>query len=112
MSGLTRIADRVPIVCSANALQPNGQNDNGWDQGLMFLDPAQAWLQPPAYVTQMISRNRQPQVVAADLSGDTSGLDVTATRSADGATLGEDWGIVNDIASELFGNKAQSPAGA
>jgi len=29
-----------------------------------------------------------------------------------GATLGEDWGIVNDIASELFGNKAQSPAGA
>ncbi len=87
VSGLMRMADRVPIVCSANALQPNGQNDNGWDQGLVFLDPAQAWLQPPAYVTQMISRNRQPQVVAADLSGEASGLDVTATRSADGATL-------------------------
>lgn len=87
VSGLMRVADRVPIVCSANALQPNGQNDNGWDQGFVFLDPAQAWLQPPAYVTQMISRNRQPQIVAADVSGDASGLDVTATRSADARTL-------------------------
>jgi hypothetical protein len=38
---------RVPVATSANALQPDGQNDNGWDQGLLFLNPARVWLQPP-----------------------------------------------------------------
>ena len=30
---------RLPITTSANCLQPDGQNDNGWDQGLLFLNP-------------------------------------------------------------------------
>ena len=51
---------RLPIVTSANCLQPDGQNDNGWDQGLLFLNPSQVWLQPPGYVTQMLARNRCP----------------------------------------------------
>ena len=48
---------RIPIATSANCLQPDGQNDNGWDQGLLFLNPSQVWLQPPGYVTQMLFRN-------------------------------------------------------
>ncbi len=81
VNGLMRMGDRVRIVCAANALQPDGQNDNGWDQGLLFLNPSRVWMQPPGYVTQMISRNYQPQVVDASVNGSDGDLDVTATRS-------------------------------
>jgi alpha-L-arabinofuranosidase len=87
VGGLMRLGDRVAIVCAANALQPDGQNDNGWDQGLLFLDSSRAWLQPPGYVTQMIARNYQPQVVEASVSGSEGDLDVTATASAEGTTI-------------------------
>ena len=76
---------RLPITCSANCLQPDGQNDNGWDQGLLFLNPAQVWLQPPGYVTRMLSRNYQPLVVRCESSAPN--LDVCARRSEDGRTL-------------------------
>ena len=76
---------RLPITCSANCLQPDGQNDNSWDQGLLFLNPSQVWLQPPGYVTQMIARNYQPLAVRAESSAPN--LDVSATKSADGKTL-------------------------
>ncbi len=79
---------RLPIVCSANCLQPDGQNDNGWDQGLLFLNPAQVWLQPPGYATRMISKNWQPWLVKTRVSGTVeSQLDVTASTSDDGRTL-------------------------
>jgi len=78
---------RVPIVTSANGLQPDGQNDNGWDQGLLFFNPSQAWLQPPGYVTRMISKNYRPQLIRCDVEGAGNGLDVTAARSADGRML-------------------------
>ena len=77
---------RVPIVTSANGLQPDKQNDNGWDQGLLFLNPSKVWLQPPGYVTQMLSRNYLPQVVKREVVA-ADGLDVTAKRSEDGARL-------------------------
>jgi len=76
---------RLPITCSANGLQPDGQNDNGWDQGLLFLNPSQVWMQPPGYAAQMISRNYQPCVVGIDCVG--RDLDAVATRSEDGRTL-------------------------
>ena len=76
---------RLPIACSANCLQPDGQNDNGWDQGLLFLNPKQTWMQPPAFVTEMISRNYQPLVVKSE--SPSRDLDVSATKSADGKTL-------------------------
>ena len=76
---------RLPVTCSANCLQPDGQNDNGWNQGLLFLNPSQVWLQPPGYVTQMISRNYQPiEVKTESLDRD---IDVSATKSEDGKTL-------------------------
>jgi hypothetical protein len=78
---------RLPIATSANGLQPDGQNDNGWNQGLLFLNPSQVWLQPPGYVTQMLSHNYLPQMVKCDVLGADSGLDAVATRGDDGKTL-------------------------
>src|SRR5262249_2257745 len=87
IGGLMRMGNRVPIVCAANALQPDGQNDNGWDQGLLFLNPSRAWLQPPAYVPQMTPRNRKPQTADASATAADGDLDTTATRSSDGRVL-------------------------
>jgi hypothetical protein len=84
---LERIGDAVPIVCSANGLQPDRQNDNGWDQGLLFLDPSQVWPQPPYFVTQMISRNYLPKCVKADVQAPADALDVTAKTGDDGKVL-------------------------
>ncbi|WP_428305715.1 family 16 glycoside hydrolase [Lacipirellula sp.] len=77
---------RIPIALSANALQPDGQNDNGWDQGLLFLNPSQVWLQPPGYVTQMYSQAAQPRLVACEVAGVAS-LDANAKLSDDGKSL-------------------------
>jgi hypothetical protein len=78
---------RIPIACSANCLQPDGQNDNDWNQGLLFLDPARVWLQPPGYVTRMFSRDYVPSQVYCQVTGAGTALDVNAKRSADGRTL-------------------------
>jgi hypothetical protein len=78
---------RIPIATSANGLQPDGQNDNGWNQGLLFLNPSQVWLQPPGCVTQMLSHNYLPQLAKCDVTGAEGGLDAVATRSEDGKTL-------------------------
>jgi hypothetical protein len=69
---------RIPIVTSANGLQPDGQNDNGWNQGLLFLNPSKVWLQPPGYVTQMFSRHYLPNLVPCAVSGANGRLDVNA----------------------------------
>jgi alpha-L-arabinofuranosidase len=63
----------------------DGQNDNGWDQGLLFLNPWTVWVQPPCCVTQIISRTYLPTVVATGVSG--ASLDVTSKLSADSKTL-------------------------
>lgn len=76
---------RLPITCSANCLQPDGQNDNGWDQGLLFLNPSRVWLQPPGFVTRMMSRNSEPLVVKSESLAPN--VDVSATKSQDGKTL-------------------------
>ncbi len=82
-----RIGDLVPVITSANCLQPDGQNDNGWDQGLLFLNPHMVWGQPTYYVTQMLSENYLPQVIASDVQSPGDALKVTANRSEDGTTL-------------------------
>lgn len=87
LGALQQLGDRLPIVCSANCLQPDGQNDNGWDQGLLFLNPTDVWLQPPGLVTRMIARHYQPANVAAHAKGASGALKVAAARSADGRTL-------------------------
>ncbi|MDQ3440511.1 MAG: hypothetical protein M3478_09200, partial [Planctomycetota bacterium] len=87
INGLMRMGDRVRIVCAANCLQPYKQNDNGWDQGMLFLTPSQVWGQPPYYVTQMVARNNLPQCVQAEAQSPADALDVTARTSADGRVL-------------------------
>jgi alpha-L-arabinofuranosidase len=84
---LERSGDLVPIVCAANCLQPDRQNDNGWDQGLLFLSPSQVWGQPSYYVTQMVSRNYLPRCVQAEVHSPGDALDVTAKTSEDGKVL-------------------------
>jgi hypothetical protein len=78
---------RIPIVTSANGLQPDGQNDNGWDRGLLFLNPSQVWLQPPGYVTRMFSNNYEPQLVECQVTGVGNKLDANAKQSDDRKTL-------------------------
>jgi hypothetical protein len=78
---------RIPIALAANCLQPDGQNDNGWNQGLLFLNPSQVWLQPPGYVTQMFSQAYQPLAVNCNVKDASEGFDVSVKRSEDGKTL-------------------------
>ncbi len=60
-----RRADLVRVVVSANSLQPDGENDHGWDQGLIFFNPHMAWAQPAYYVHQMMGENYLPNLVEA-----------------------------------------------
>lgn len=92
IGALQQLGDKLPIICSANGLQPDGQNDNGWDQGLLFLNPSQVWLQPPGYICRMIARSYQPIDVRAQIQSEgekNAGekLKVTAARSENGKTL-------------------------
>jgi hypothetical protein len=84
---LQRMGESVRIVCSANGLQPDGQNDNGWDQGLLFLNPAQVWAQPPYYVMQMFAQHALPRCVRTEVQDPTGALDVTTLTAADGKIL-------------------------
>jgi hypothetical protein len=87
INAISRITDQLPIVTSANCLQPDNENDNGWNQGLLFLNPSQVWLQPPGYVTQMLSENYQPTLVVSNVQSPGNVLDVTARKSINSKTL-------------------------
>lgn len=84
---IERISERLPVACSANCLQCDGQNDNGWDRGLLFLNPSRVWLQPPGYVTRMISRNCLPLLVKTEVQAPGDKLDVSAKCSENFRTL-------------------------
>ncbi|HJT33451.1 MAG TPA: family 16 glycoside hydrolase [Pirellulales bacterium] len=84
---IERLGGRVAMAASANCLQVDGQNDNDWNQGLLFMNPCRVWPQPPYFVTQMVARHYQPVVVEARAEGAGGQLDVSAKRSADGKTL-------------------------
>lgn len=82
-----RFEHEIPILCAANCLQPDGQNDNGWDQGLLFLSQSKVWGQPSYYVTQMTAENYQPLCVESFVESYNDALDVTACKSLDGKTI-------------------------
>lgn len=86
INAIERLDGRVTIAASANCLQVDGQNDNDWDQGLLFMNPCRVWPQPPYFITQMVAANYQPLAVQATVEGATM-LDVSAKRSDDGRTL-------------------------
>jgi hypothetical protein len=82
-----KVGDLLPIACAANCLQVDGQNDNGWDQGLLFLNPARTWLQPPGHLIRMVRRDAQPLLVACEVRGPAGTLAANAKRSEDGKSL-------------------------
>ncbi|BCM94176.1 extracellular exo-alpha-L-arabinofuranosidase [Abditibacteriota bacterium] len=84
LNAVRRHGDFVVVSCPANALQPDGQNDNGWDQGQIFFSPDRVWKMPPFYAAQMAALNFQPLRVQSTVEGN---LDATATRSEDGKSL-------------------------
>ena len=81
------LSDIFAIVCSANCLQVDGQNDNGWDQGLVFMDSDATWYQPAAYITQMAAAYYLPYTVEHSLSSENDKLYISTTRSEDGTRL-------------------------
>jgi len=84
-----RHSDVIRIMCSANALQVQGQNDNGWNQGLIFMDNSSTWYQAPAYIDRMYLDSYLPYTVQTESENEINGedFDVTATVSEDGSTL-------------------------
>lgn len=94
---LAKLGARVPIVCCANALQCDGQNDNGWNQGLLFLNPKSVWAQPPYHVTKMASRSYLPNVLKSHIESPGGDLDAVALADGSGVNL---W-VVNTGAKPL-----------
>lgn len=85
---LQQFGEKIPIVCAANCLQPDRQNDNGWDQGLVFLSPSRVWTQSPASVTRMLAQNNLPRRLHTECQSPNEALDVMARLSEDGKVLG------------------------
>jgi alpha-L-arabinofuranosidase len=82
-----RVNNNFPVVVSANGLQVDGQNNDDWDQGLLFMNSSSVWAQAPLYVDRMVSGNYQPYAVNATSSTTLSEMSITATKSGDGKTL-------------------------
>lgn len=89
ISNAERISDIIRIMCSANALQVDKQNDNGWNQGLIFMDNTGAWYQPPAYVDRLFYDCHLDTLASfsADETVNTNIFDVTVLTSEDGKTV-------------------------
>ena len=82
-----RVTNNFPVLVSANGLQVDGQNDDGWDQGLVFMNSSSAWAEPPLLVDKMISSNYQPYAVQVNTSMSIGEMSIAAAKSADGTTL-------------------------
>ena len=89
ISNAERVSDIIKIMCSANALQVDQQNDNGWDQGLIFMDNTGAWYQSPAYVDRLFYDCHLSNLAGFTSSEkvNTTNFDVTAMVSEDGKTV-------------------------
>ncbi len=81
-----RHSDVIHIMCSANALQVQGHNDNDWNQGLVFMDTAGVWYQPPAYIDRMLLDGHQPCLLETGMP-DTDTLSACAVMSEDKKTV-------------------------
>ena len=77
--------DFLLTSCPANALQPYGHNDNGWDQGQVFFTPDKVWLQPYAWAQQMASAAHRDVLV--DSRSDDKDVLVSATRDREGKSV-------------------------
>ena len=77
--------DFLLTSCPANALQPYGHHDNGWDQGQVFFTPDKVWLQPYGWAQQMASANHRELLVGS--ASDAQDVRVSATRDREGRSV-------------------------
>lgn len=84
MNAIRKHSEHVLTSSPANALQPDKQNDNDWDQGQIFFTPDQALGMPPYYAQKMQAERHLPLRISTSVIG---ALDVSAAKSEDGKTL-------------------------
>ena len=77
--------DLLLTSCPANALQPYGHHDNGWDQGQIFFTTDKVWLQPYGWASQMASAAHRELLVEGTSS--EKGVLVSATRDRAGGGI-------------------------
>ena len=83
--GAREFGDFLLTSCPANALQPYGHNDNGWDQGQIFFTTDKVWLQPYGWAQQMASANHRDVLVEG--RSDDKDVLVSATRDREGKSV-------------------------
>jgi len=84
MNAIRKHSEDVLTSSPANALQPDRQNDNDWDQGQIFFTSDQAWGMPPYYAQKMQAESHLPLRINTSVNG---ALDVSAAKSENGKTL-------------------------
>lgn len=77
----------IDVISSANGLQVDGHNDNGWNQGLIFMNQSNVWAQPPYYVHQMIAASQRISVIRTHVTGAGDQVEATAFRDLGGISL-------------------------
>lgn len=83
--GVRELGRDVLTCCGANALQPNFQNDNWWNQGQIFFTPDKVWLQPYGWAKRMGAENHRELLVESKC--DDADVCVSATRDRDGRSI-------------------------
>lgn len=110
-----RLGNRFAMATAANGLQVMDFNDNGWDQGAVFMAPDRVWFSPFGFVDMLVSRSSSLEVLSTHLQleeGEApTKLDVLAARSEDGQSL--TLRIVNydDLATSTVSLRLKLPPG-
>ncbi len=77
--------DILPCMGSANCLQVDGHNDNGWNQGLLFMNNRSVWYQAPGCVDILYKRVLLDKKF--DLEGDFADNTFNAAAMTDGKRI-------------------------
>jgi hypothetical protein len=80
------LGDFVRIETAANGFQVLGRNDNGWDQGALFITQNSTYLSPHGMVNIPLSSLNETgaAIVPVESTGPPPSLDIIAIVSADG----------------------------
>ena len=84
MNAIRKHSEDVLTSSPANALQPDRQNDNDWDQGQIFFTSDQVWGMPPFYAQKMQAANHLPLRIKTSTNGT---LDISGAKSETGKEL-------------------------
>lgn len=77
--------DILPCMSSANCLQVDGHNDNGWNQGLLFMNNRSVWYQAPGCVDILYKRALLDKKF--ELEGDFADNTFNAAAMTDGKRI-------------------------